>query len=68
MTMVFHIAQGTVSYTALGFAGADEDRMDWIIAALWCAVAVAVSSLDPQASWTTPASAIPNQRMRRIQD
>lgn len=67
MTMVFHIAQGTVSYAALGFAGADANRMDWLIAALWCAIAVAVIALDPQAWRDTPASAIPGQR-RHLQE
>ena len=33
MTMLFHIAQGTVTYAALGFTGADAARMDWITGA-----------------------------------
>ena len=46
MTMVFHVAQGRVSYGALGFAGADAARMDWLTGALWFALALAVIVLD----------------------
>jgi uncharacterized protein len=49
MTLVFHVAQGTVSYAALGFAGADADRMDWLVGVLWALIALAVITLDSQA-------------------
>jgi uncharacterized protein len=65
MTMIFHIAQGTVSYAALGFAGADADRMDWLIGALWCATAVAVIVLDARAWRAAPPSATADQQMAR---
>ena len=58
MTMVFHVAQGTVSYGALGFAGADAARMDWLVGALWCAIALAVIALDRQAWRVAPPAAV----------
>jgi uncharacterized protein len=63
MTMVFHIAQGTVSYAALGFAGADADRMDWLTGALWCAIALVVIVLDPAAWRAAPPSATVDKQM-----
>jgi membrane protease YdiL (CAAX protease family) len=51
MTMVFHVAQGTVSYAALGFTGADAARMNWLTGALW--VALAVGLLADRAVWRT---------------
>jgi uncharacterized protein len=50
LTMVFHVAQGTVGYAALGFAGADAARMDWLTGALWAALAVGVVLFD-RAAW-----------------
>src|SRR3954470_12475092 len=35
LTIVLHIAQGTVSYGALGFVGADAARMDYLVGVLW---------------------------------
>jgi membrane protease YdiL (CAAX protease family) len=58
MTMVFHIAQGTVSYGALGFTGADEARMPWLVGVLWFALAVGVVVLDRPAWRTAPAAAV----------
>ena len=58
MTMVFHIAQGTVSYGALGFTGADAARMDWLVGVLWFAIALGVVVLDRQAWRTAPAAAV----------
>ena len=58
MTMLFHIAQGTVTYAALGFTGADAARMDWITGVLWCALAVVLVVVDRKAWRTAPASAI----------
>ncbi len=57
MTMVFHIAQGTVSYGALGFTGSDAARMDWLVGVLWFALALAVVVLDRRAWRVAPAAA-----------
>ncbi|MDT7581256.1 MAG: protease family protein [Pseudonocardiales bacterium] len=58
MTMVFHIAQGTVSYGALGFTGADAARMDLLVGMLWFAVALGVVVLDRPAWRRAPAAAV----------
>ncbi len=58
LTLVFHVAQGTFSYAVLGFAGADAARMDWLVGILWCALAIAVITLDRLAWRTAPASAV----------
>jgi membrane protease YdiL (CAAX protease family) len=58
MTMVFHIAQGTVSYAALGFTGADAARMDWLTGALWCALAAALVLVDRRAWRAAPPLAV----------
>jgi uncharacterized protein len=58
LTIVFHIAQGTVSYGALGFAGADAARMDRLVGVLWFALAAGVVLLDRPAWRTAPASAV----------
>lgn len=58
MTLVFHVAQGTVSYAALGFTGADAARMDWLTGGLWCALAVALVALDRRAWRTAPPAAV----------
>ncbi len=58
MTIVFHVAQGTISYAALGFTNADADRMDWLTGALWCLIAIAVVTLDRRAWRSAPPSAI----------
>jgi membrane protease YdiL (CAAX protease family) len=58
LTIVFHIAQGTVSYGALGFVGADAARMDYLVGVLWFALAVGVVLLDRPAWRTAPASAV----------
>ena len=62
ITLVFHVAQGTLSYAVLGFAGADAARMDWLVGALWCALAVAVIVLDRQAWRAAPPSAVAQRR------
>ncbi|MDQ4117066.1 MAG: CPBP family intramembrane metalloprotease [Actinomycetota bacterium] len=61
MTLVFHVVQG-IGYGALGFAGADAARMDWLTGALWCAIAIAVIVLDRAAWRTAPPSAIAARR------
>jgi membrane protease YdiL (CAAX protease family) len=57
MTLVFHIAQGTISYAALGFTNADADRMSWLTGALWIAIAIGLVTLDRKAWRTTPSPA-----------
>ncbi|MDT7597406.1 MAG: protease family protein [Pseudonocardiales bacterium] len=54
MTMLFHIAQGTVSYAALGFTDADAARMDWLTGALWCAIALGLVLIDRHAWRAAP--------------
>jgi len=58
MTLVFHVAQGTVSYAALGFTGAGAARMDWLVGVLWFAMALGVVVLDRQAWRAAPATAV----------
>jgi membrane protease YdiL (CAAX protease family) len=58
ITMVFHIAQGTISYGWLGFVAADEVRMPWLVGVLWFALAVALVVLDRQAWRVAPATAV----------
>ena len=58
MTMVFHIAQGTVGYAALGFTGSDAARMDWLVGVLWFALALAVVLLDRRAWQVAPAATV----------
>lgn len=60
LPMVFHVAQG-LGYAALGFAGADAARMDWLTGALWCAVAAGVIGLDRRAWRVAPVSAVAQQ-------
>jgi uncharacterized protein len=58
LTMVFHVALGTVSYAALGLTGVDASRMDWLTGALWCLVAIAVVVGDRDAWRVAPSTAI----------
>jgi membrane protease YdiL (CAAX protease family) len=58
MTLVFHVAQGTISYAALGFTNADADRMDWLTGTLWCLIAIALVTLDRKAWQSAPPSAV----------
>jgi CAAX protease family protein len=58
MTLVFHVAQGTISIAALGFTNADADRMDWLTGTLWCVIAIGLVTLDHKAWRSAPASAI----------
>jgi membrane protease YdiL (CAAX protease family) len=57
MALVFHVAQGSISYAALGFTTTDADRMTWLTGALWCLIAIGLVSLDRQAWRTAPPSA-----------
>ena len=58
IVLVFHIAQGTVSYGALGFTGPDAARMDVLVGVLWSALALAVVVLDRSAWRVAPAAAV----------
>lgn len=58
MTLVFHVAQGTISVAALGFAGADAARMDWLTGTLWIVIAVGLVALDRGAWRSAPSSAV----------
>jgi len=58
MALVFHVAQGSISYAALGFGGADADRMAWLTGALWCLIAFGVVTADRAAWRTAPAPAV----------
>jgi uncharacterized protein len=63
LTVVFHVAQGTISYATLGFAGADADRMDWLTGTLWCLIAVGLMTMDHTAWATRPRES--NVRVRQ---
>jgi membrane protease YdiL (CAAX protease family) len=65
MTMLFHVAQGTVSYAALSFTDANAARMDWLTDALWCAIALGLVLVDRRAWRTAPPSAIASTRRIR---
>ena len=65
MTMVFHIAQGTVSYGALGFSGGDAARMDWLVGALWFALAIGVIVFDREVWRVAPAASIAEREGER---
>ncbi|RSM50850.1 CPBP family intramembrane metalloprotease [Amycolatopsis balhimycina DSM 5908] len=52
MAVVFHVTQGAVSSAALGFTGADADRMGWLTGVLWCVIAVGLVTTD-RAAWRT---------------
>jgi membrane protease YdiL (CAAX protease family) len=56
MTVVFHVAQGTISSAALGFTDADAVRMDLLTGALWCVLAIGLVTLDRRAWQTAPAA------------
>lgn len=58
MTLVFHVAQGTVSYAALGFTHADADRMVWLTGTLWIVIAIGLVTLDRKAWRHAPSSAV----------
>jgi membrane protease YdiL (CAAX protease family) len=64
MTVVFHVAQGSISYAALGFTHADADRMDWLTGALWCLIAIAVVILDRKAWQSAPSPAASAELVR----
>jgi membrane protease YdiL (CAAX protease family) len=62
ITLVFHVAQGTITYAALGFAGVDAARMDWLTGALWIAIAIALVAFDRKAWRTAPPAAVAVRR------
>ncbi len=57
LTMVFHVTQGAIGTAALGFAGEDASRMDWLTGALWCLIAAGLLLSDHRAWRSAPASA-----------
>jgi membrane protease YdiL (CAAX protease family) len=66
LTMVFHIAQGTVAYAALGFTGADAARMDWLTGGLWALLALGLV-LGDRAAWrSAPASAVVREQVPAV--
>jgi len=66
MVLVFHVAQGTITYAALGFAGADAARMDWLTGALWALIAIGLVTLDRKAWRSAPAAAITTTPVERV--
>jgi uncharacterized protein len=66
LTMVFHVAQGTVTYAALGFTGADAARMDWLVGVLWVALAAALLVLDRRAWQVAPPAAITDRSKESV--
>ena len=62
LTMVFHVAQGAISSTALGFTGEDASRMDWLTGGLWCLIAAGLLLADHRAWRSAPTAAVPDQR------
>jgi membrane protease YdiL (CAAX protease family) len=58
LAVVFHVAQGAISSAALGFTGADADRMGWLTGALWCVIAFGLVTVDRAAWRAAPASAV----------
>jgi uncharacterized protein len=66
LTLVFHVAQGTVSYGDLGFTGPDAARMDWLVGALWFALAAALVVLDRDRWRVAPAAATAARRQEPL--
>jgi membrane protease YdiL (CAAX protease family) len=58
MTLVFHVAQGTISNAALGLTHADASRMDWLTGTLWIVIAIGLVTLDRKAWQSAPSSAV----------
>jgi preprotein translocase subunit SecG len=58
MTLVFHVAQGTISSAALGFTHADADRMVWLTGTLWIVIAIGLVTLDRKAWQAAPSTAV----------
>ena len=64
LVLVFHVAQGTIGYGALGFTGADAARMDGLTGALWCLIAIGLVALDRQAWRDAPAPAVADRPLQ----
>ena len=58
MTTVFHVAEGSVSYGALGVTGVDAARMPWLVGVLWFAIALGVFVLDRPVRRVAPPAAV----------
>jgi uncharacterized protein len=58
LTVLFHVTQGTFTFSNIGFSGADMVRMEWLGAAAWALVAIGVVVLDRAAWRSAPAAAI----------
>lgn len=67
MTLVFHVAQGSISHAALGFTGVDASRMDWLTGMLWCLIAIGLMTLDRKAWRPAPPSAAIRPSARHVQ-
>ena len=65
LVLVFHVAQGTVSYAALGYTGDDAGRMDWITGALWCLIAAGLVIGDRTGWRVAPATARADSSLAR---
>jgi CAAX protease family protein len=63
LTLAFHVAQGTISTTALGFTGDDAARMDWLTGAMWCLIAAGLILCDRKAWQVAPAAAIDHSEL-----
>ncbi|WP_155543100.1 hypothetical protein [Amycolatopsis camponoti] len=63
VAVVFHVTQRAIGAAALGFTGADADRLGRLTGVLWCLIAVGVVTFD------RPARRSPGQaRIRRSVD
>jgi membrane protease YdiL (CAAX protease family) len=49
MALLFHVSQGSITFSDLGFAGADLSRMDALSAMVWAVIAIGVLVLDRRA-------------------
>ncbi len=49
MALLFHISQGSITFSDLGFTGADLSRMDTLSATVWAVIAIGVLALDHRA-------------------
>jgi uncharacterized protein len=58
MTLLFHAADGVIQIRALGFVGADAERMVWLYSGLWCAMAIGVVIFDRK-TWRARRSVAP---------
>jgi hypothetical protein len=57
LTILFHVAQGSILFKDLGFTGADLSRMDGLNAVVYLLIAAGVLILDRSAWSAAPPSA-----------